>query len=73
MKGSNTMANKRLLGGMAIINDSIGKRITYSYSEVDEDGNLIERNKKKSFIVMDEETLGIIEQLEAKVKAKMNE
>lgn len=67
------MANKRLLGGMAIINDSIGKRITYSYSEVDEDGNLIERNKKKSFIVMDEETLGIIEQLEAKVKAKMNE
>lgn len=63
----------KLLGGMAIINDSIGKRITFSYSEVDEGGNLIERNKKKSYMVMDEETLGIIEQLEEKVKIKMNE
>lgn len=31
----------RILTGFAIINDRIGERVTYSYDEVDEKGNII--------------------------------
>lgn len=65
------MENIKLLGGIAIINDSIGKRITYSYSVVDSNGVIIEDNKRESFLVLDQETLDLIKQLEEKVKGKM--
>lgn len=61
----------KLLGGMAIINDSIGKRITYSYSVVNSEGKIIEDNKRESYLVLDEETLSLLNQLEEKVKEKM--
>lgn len=31
-----------------------GDRIAYTYSEIDEEGNLISQNNKGNFIVMDE-------------------
>lgn len=65
------MENIKLLGGIAIINDSIGKRITYSYSVVDNNGVIVEDNKRESFLVLDQETLDLIKQLEGKVKGKM--
>lgn len=30
-----------------------GQRISYTYSEIDENGNLINQNQRESFIVMD--------------------
>lgn len=65
--------NIKLLGGMAIINDSIGKRITYSYSVVNQDGKILEDNKRESYLVLDQETLDLITKLEEKVKIKMGE
>ena len=67
------MENIKLLGGIAIINDSIGKRITYSYSIVNSEGKIVEDNKRESYLVLDEETLNLLKQIEDKVKIKMNE
>lgn len=61
----------KLLSGVAIINDSIGKRVVYTYSEIDETGNLLDSNKKESFIAIDEETKIAIQQLEDLIKTRL--
>lgn len=60
------------LTGIAIITTAEGKRITYSYSEIDDNGTIVKSNVKRSFVAMDEELKSIIEQLEAKVSNHMN-
>ena len=45
----------RILTGYAIVKDSVGNRITYTTSEVDEKGTIVSSNNKESFIVLDEE------------------
>lgn len=57
--------------GIAVITTAEGKRITYSFSEIDENGNIIASNKKRSFIAIDEEIKGLIETLEKKVSEHM--
>lgn len=37
-----------------------GMRISYTFSEIDENGNLISQNNKGNFIVMDEQLLSHI-------------
>lgn len=61
-----------MLTGVAIVTTAEGKRITYSFSEVDENGTIVKSNVKRSFIAVDEELKSIIEQLEAKVSNHMN-
>ncbi|MDB1931667.1 hypothetical protein PMY12_14870 [Clostridium tertium] len=61
----------KILTGFAVIKDSIGYRITYTYSEVDEKGIIIASNSKESFIVMDEEVKGLIGKLEAKIAERL--
>ena len=61
----------KILTGFAVIKDSVGHRITYTYSEVDEQGNIISSNKKESFIVLDADTKNLIEQLENKVAERL--
>ena len=60
------------LTGVAIITTAEGKRITYSYSDVGEDGTIKTSNIKRSFIAVDDELKSIIEQLESKVSNHMN-
>ncbi|WP_238907440.1 hypothetical protein [Clostridium sp. YIM B02506] len=60
------------LTGVAIITTAEGKRITYSYSDVGEDGTIKASNIKRSFVAVDEEMKSIIDQLEAKVSNHMN-
>lgn len=60
------------LTGVAIITTAEGKRVTYSYSDVGEDGTIKASNIKRSFIAVDDELKSIIEQLEAKVSNHMN-
>lgn len=61
----------KILTGFAVIKDSVGNRITYTYSKVDEQGTIISSNNKESFIVLDSETKGLVEQLENKIKDRL--
>lgn len=60
----------KILTGFAIVKDSVGNRITYTSSEVDERGTIVSSNNKESFIVLDTETIELIEQLENKIKKR---
>lgn len=60
-----------ILTGFAVIKDSVGHRITYTYSEVDEAGTIVSSNKKESFIVLDTDTKGLIQQLEEKISERL--
>ncbi len=61
-----------MLTGLAIVTTAEGKRITYSYSEVDENGTIVKSNAKRSLVAVDSEIKVIIEQLENKVSEHMN-
>ena len=61
----------RILTGFAIVKDSVGNRMTYTTSEVDEKGTIVSSNNKESFIVLDEETNNLILQLENKIKERI--
>lgn len=57
------------LTGMAVINRAEGKRIAYTYSEIDENtGDIIQDNVKNSFIALDESLLSSIKELETYIK-----
>lgn len=58
----------KILTGFAVIKDSIGNRITYTTTEVDEKGTVVSSNNKESFVVLDEKTISVIEQLEKEIK-----
>lgn len=61
----------KILTGYAVIKDAVGHRITYTYSEVDEQGTITSSNKKESFIVLDVDTKNLITQLEAKIEERL--
>ena len=61
----------KILNGFAVVTDSIGKRIAYTYSEVDEVGNIIKSNTKESYVVLSEEELTLINSLEEKIKSRL--
>lgn len=61
----------KILTGFAIIKDSVGNRITYTHSEVNDEGTVISSNNKESFIVLDSETKNIIAQLENKISERL--
>lgn len=57
------------LTGIAVINRAEGKRIAYTYSELDPNtGDIIQDNVKNSFIVLDDEFLKAIKSVEDYVK-----
>lgn len=61
----------KILTGFAVIKDSVGHRVTYTYSNVDEQGTITSSNNKESFVVMDVEVKNLIEQLEAKILERL--
>lgn len=63
----------KILTGFAVINDRNGKRVTYTYDVVDEKGNIVDSNKKESYVVLGTETKTAIEGLEKFVENRMNE
>lgn len=48
-----------------------GQRISYTYSEVDENGKLKNQNLRENFIVMDEELQGHIDAVNDFIKRRM--
>lgn len=61
----------KILTGFAVIKDSVGHRITYTYSNVDQEGNITSSNNKESFVVMDKEVKNLIGQLETKILERL--
>lgn len=61
-----------MLTGTAIITTAEGRRLTYSFSEIDENGTIVKSNVKRSFVAVDPELKNVIEQLETKVSEHMN-
>lgn len=62
---------QKILSGFAVLNDTVGKRISYTFTEVDENGMIVKSNQKESYVVLDEETKKIIQSLEAKINEKV--
>lgn len=61
----------KVLTGFAVINSDIGKKIAYTYSTVDENGNITKSNTKESFAVIDEPTLNAIKVIEENINARL--
>lgn len=61
-----------ILTGFAVINDRNGKRISYTYDVVNDEGDLLESNNKKSYIVLDESHKNTINELETLIVKRMN-
>lgn len=61
----------KVLTGFAVMTDAVGKRVAYTYSTVNEQGMVVESNIKESYVVLDEVEIGIIKQLEDKIKTRI--
>lgn len=62
----------KVLTGFAVIKDNVGNRITYTTSEIDEQGTIISSNNKESFIVLNQATNELISNLETIIKERIN-
>ena len=62
----------KVLTGFAVIKDNVGNRITYTTSEIDEQGTIVSSNNKESFIVLDQATNELISNLETIIKERIN-
>lgn len=61
----------KILTGFAVIKDIMGDRVSFTYVTVDENGKIIDDNKKESFVVLEEEDKSLIVQLENKIKERL--
>lgn len=61
----------KVLTGFAVMTDAVGKRVAYTCSTVNEQGMVVESNIKESYVVLDEVEIGIIKQLEDKIKIRL--
>lgn len=61
----------KILTGFAVVKDTVGDRISYTYTTVDDQGNILDSNKKESFVVLDLEIKELVEQLESKIKERL--
>ncbi len=51
------------LTAIATVTTAEGERVSYTYTELDESGNIVSQNNRASFIVLDSTTLEAIETL----------
>lgn len=49
-----------------------GTRLSYTYSELNKDGDIVSSNNKRSFIVTDDEILGKLKDIKAYLETKEN-
>ena len=59
------------LTSITILERAEGLTVSYTYSKINEDGQITERNVRKSYIVLDEEELNLIDQIKEKVNLKL--
>lgn len=51
------------LSSFMVFNVNGGNRISYTYDELDNQGNILSQNKKESFYIVDNELLNDIEKI----------
>lgn len=59
--------------GFAVVNSDIGKKIAYTYSEIDTEGNIVKSNIKESFVAIDEDILTAIQTIENNINKRITE
>lgn len=48
-----------------------GTRISYTYSELNDDGDIVSSNNRKSFIVTDEDIIGKLKEIKTYLESKV--
>lgn len=59
------------LSALAIVTTAEGERVSYTYTELDSDGNITSQNNRGSFVALDEEVLAAIAKLKNAVNARL--
>lgn len=59
------------LSGVAIVTTAEGERVSYTYTELDSDGNITSQNNRGSFVALDEDVLASIANLKNAVNARL--
>lgn len=57
----------KILTSVTILTTAEGKKVSYTFSELDAQGSIIKANVRESFIVFDETLLATIADLENKI------
>ncbi|MGN0975675.1 MAG: hypothetical protein ACI4OL_06710 [Gemmiger sp.] len=60
-----------VLTSFAVVSTGEGKRVSYTYSVIDADGNVQQSNVRRSFIATTGELLGQIAAIESVVSARL--
>lgn len=61
------------ISGFAVININGGQRITCTYDEINESGDLVSANNKKSFYAVEKNVVDNIEGIMSVIKEKLEE
>ena len=59
------------LSAVAIVTTAEGERVSYTYAELDGDGNITSQNNRASFVALDEDLLDAIKILKDAVNARL--
>ena len=59
------------LTSVAVVTTAEGERVSYAYTELDSDGNIISQNNRASFVALDGGLLDAISTLKFAVNARM--
>lgn len=59
------------MSAVAIVTTAEGERVSYTYTELDSDGNITSQNNRASFVALDEELLAAIKTLKDAVNARL--
>lgn len=61
----------KVLTSFAVVSTGEGKRVSYTHSVIDEEGNVLRSNVRKSFIATGEALLADIAAIEAAVEERL--
>lgn len=59
------------LSGVAVVTTAEGERVSYTYMELDGNGNITSQNNRGAFVALDEEVLAAIVTLKNAVNARL--
>ena len=59
------------LTSVAVVTTAEGERVSYSYTELDSDGNITSQNNRASFVALDDDLLDAISTLKSAVNARL--
>lgn len=59
------------LSGVAVVTTAEGERVSYTYMELDGNGNITSQNNRGSFVALDAEVLAAIATLKNAVNARL--